>query len=746
MLFQHAIAEWRLLRAVFRLVESLFATILLLAVTTPACAQNDAPAQRDTYGEVGLIEMPSARMAPDGQLALTLATMRDMQRGTLSFQILPWLEGSFRYTRIGRWANSPDYDRSFGLKLRLFEEGKITPEISVGIRDLVGTGIYGGEYIVASKRFLDFDVTAGLGWGRLASNGTFENPFARIFQSFRSRKVNGSVGGQVDFGAFFHGPAMGAFGGVVWHTPIENLNLTLEYSSDRYTRERFFGGFKGTSPINLALTYQPFSGVSVSAGWFYGYSYGATLTFFADPTRSSTTGKIGTPPMPVVIRDDAERVTAVSEFVERGDDRVRISGTGAIVAASYRTDDDAPFDAGAAEAKMRADAKAQGIRIEALTVGPRKLMLYYSNRRYEFESEAIGRLVRVLMADAPPGVEAFHLVPVVAGVPTQDIYLLRAPLERMFDARGGPGEIGEAISLTPAPLDNPVLDDGRRGTYPRLSWAVAPSLREGLFDPASPIRLQTYLSLSGAVEMQPGLSLEAAFEANIYNTFTTKTPSASALPHVRSNIAEYLTKGQNGIAALDVAYRTRVAPDVFVEAKAGYLEDMFAGAGAQILWRPEGARWALGADIYEVWQRNFDRLFGWQHYHVLSGHVSVYYQSPWRGINVNLHMGRYLAGDDGATIEVTRRFASGVEVGAFATFTNVPFAKFGEGSFDKGIMLRIPFEWALPLSTQSSYALTLRPLTRDGGQRLANDDSLYGETSRTSYDEITQHADAIANP
>ena len=815
MLFQQPIFESRVLRAVLRLAESLFCAAILLAVTTPVCAQDYGLVQRDTYGETGLLEMPSARMAPDGQLAITLSAMNDMQRGTLSFQILPWLEGSFRYTRIGRWVNSPDYDRSFGLKLRLFEEGEYTPEISVGIRDLVGTGIYGGEYVVVSKQFLDFDVTAGLGWGRLASSGAFANPFAQIFPSFRTRKVNGSVGGQVDVGAFFHGADMGVFGGVVWHTPIENLNLTLEYGSDRYQRERSFGGFKGKSPLNLGLTYAPTSGVTISAGWFYGYSYGAVLTFSTDPTLASQSTKVGTSPLPVSIRTDAERVSAVSEFVshrdavERGDDRVRISGGGTIenaeiidrtllvdvhvqgrarqdcsaygraakaygaridniavtdlddskgrvvfcavpkskiVEASYKTEDDAPFDASAAEAQIRADAKAQGIRVEALTVGPQELMIYYSNHRYEFEAEAIGRLVRVLMADAPASVEAFHLVPVVSGEPTQDILLLRAPLERMFNARGSPGEIGEAISLKPAPLDNPVLDEGRRETYPRFSWAVAPSLREGLFDPTSPIRLQAYLSVSGAVEMQPGFSLEGAFEANIYNTFTTKTPSVSVLPHVRSDVAQYLTKGQNGIAALDIAYRTRVAPDVFVEAKAGYLEDMFAGFGAQVLWRPEGGRWALGADIYDVWQRDFDRLFGWQNYHVLTGHMSIYYQSPWHGINVNLHAGRYLAGDNGVTIEVTRRFATGVEVGAFATFTNVPFSQFGEGSFDKGIMLRIPFEWALPLSTQSSYNLTLRPLTRDGGQRLANDDSLYDETRRTSYDEITQHPEFIADP
>ena len=52
----------------------------------------------------------------------------------------------------------------------------------------------------------------------------------------------------------------------------------------------------------------------------------------------------------------------------------------------------------------------------------------------------------------------------------------------------------------------------------------------------------------------------------------------------------------------------------------------------------------------------------------------------------------------------------------------------------------------MPLSTQSTYDLDLRPLTRDGGQRLVNDDSLYDETLRASYCEINDHADNIAYP
>jgi hypothetical protein len=157
---------------------------------------------------------------------------------------------------------------------------------------------------------------------------------------------------------------------------------------------------------------------------------------------------------------------------------------------------------------------------------------------------------------------------------------------------------------------------------------------------------------------------------------------------------------------------------------------MFAGGGGEVLWRPEGSRWAIGADLYEVWQRDFDRLFGLQNYHVMTGHVSLYYASPWYDINFALSAGQYLAGDRGATLEVTRRFSTGVEIGAFVTKTNVPAAQFGEGSFDKGIIIRIPLGWVAPIETQGEFDMDLRPVQRDGGQRLLGDATLYGETGR----------------
>ena len=70
------------------------------------------------------------------------------------------------------------------LKARLLNETTYVPQVAVGIRDLVGTGVWGSEYLVASKKIGNFDVTAGMGWGRLAGKGDFNNPLIQLSDSF----------------------------------------------------------------------------------------------------------------------------------------------------------------------------------------------------------------------------------------------------------------------------------------------------------------------------------------------------------------------------------------------------------------------------------------------------------------------------------------------------------------------------------------------------------------------------------
>ena len=164
------------------------------------------------YGTTGLIDVPTARMQADGTLTVGASFDGLHQSYHATYQALPWLEGTFRYTGFEDFFF---WDRNYALKVRLLEESSFFPQVAVGIRDVIGTGQFGAEYVVGSKRISNFDFTLGLGWGRLGGSGDFNNPLGLLSDRFDTRPISEGIdqSGQLR-PIFFRGARVGVFGGI----------------------------------------------------------------------------------------------------------------------------------------------------------------------------------------------------------------------------------------------------------------------------------------------------------------------------------------------------------------------------------------------------------------------------------------------------------------------------------------------------------------------------------------------------
>src|SRR5690606_12750923 len=137
------------------------------------------------WGGVGLLQTPTARMNKTGAFGFTLSRITPYRRANIILQPFDWLEAGFRYTFIGNRPYDPTYtistsdtyvDKSFAAKVRLWRESAYRPEVAIGWRDLTGTGLFSGEYIVGNKRTGPFDWSLGLGWGYTGGRGNIRNP------------------------------------------------------------------------------------------------------------------------------------------------------------------------------------------------------------------------------------------------------------------------------------------------------------------------------------------------------------------------------------------------------------------------------------------------------------------------------------------------------------------------------------------------------------------------------------------
>ena len=226
---------------------------------------------QSTYGGIGLIQNPTARFSDDGEFTFGISTESPYNRLYAKVQFFPWMEAVLRYTEgehvpyhAGNKRGQTWKDKGADIKFRLFEEGDILPELAVGINDLGGTGAYGSEYIVASKRFNNLDLTLGLGWGRLGGVDSIDNPFGWFSDDFLVRGRFSGLGGTISSGRMFTGKFASVFGGLEYYTPIPNLSVKLEYDPSDYSDaigiSRSFDQigdiFEVDSRFNIGLNYQ----------------------------------------------------------------------------------------------------------------------------------------------------------------------------------------------------------------------------------------------------------------------------------------------------------------------------------------------------------------------------------------------------------------------------------------------------------------------------------------------------------
>ena len=96
----------------------------------------------------------------------------------------------------------------------------------------------------------------------------------------------------------------------------------------------------------------------------------------------------------------------------------------------------------------------------------------------------------------------------------------------------------------------------------------------------------------------------ASFGINLYDTFDNfNNPSQSIIPKVRSDIQEYLEKGKNNLQRLELQYFSSPIKDTFLRFDIGIMEEMFAGYGGEILYRPFDNSYHLGFSLHRVRQR-----------------------------------------------------------------------------------------------------------------------------------------------
>ena len=646
-----------------------------------------APLSASDFGTTGLIDTPTARMQADGTLGFTAAYDERHKQFALTYQALPWLEMTYRYTGFEDYFY---WDRNYEVKALLWGEDDYSalPQIAVGIRDAVGTGVFGGEYVVASKRFGQWDASLGLGWGRLAGKGVATNPLTYIADRFevRSTQVDGyGEGGELAAGDFFSGPEVGVFGGVSYEFSSLPLTAVVEYNPDQYVADLEFGAPRPMSSWSVGARWQFRDNLDVALSVQHGKELGIRWQSYfdskAEPPKQSAPPIISSYYLPQ------------AEFPE-----------------GYQKSN--WFD------RLRFDAERSGLVVHnaQLSADQTTAEIVVSNSYFQIWNDALASHLAFADLHLPATVDTVYFVVQEKGHRMGTVIM--------------PRPSGSASSLYADELHRVRLIGGRTLSDPiyvgnarseQIDTVVNLRTRIQLFVPDEPVRYQLYAAVDSSYRLNSSWALQSSIALNLEQNFdeSNRRESDSLLPAVRTDIVKYLDDGATRLNKLAFRGRFTVGGDVHTRVTAGVLEQMYSGVASEVLYWPGQSRIAYGASLAYVKKRDYDGGFDHLDYETVTGFLSAYYASRFYNYDFGVHVGQYLAKDQGVTLEARRTFRNGWQVGLWASFTDVSSEEFGEGSFDKGFYFQVPISSLLGgESGRSNLTSRLRPIQRDGGQRL----------------------------
>jgi membrane-associated phospholipid phosphatase len=685
---------------------------------------NVAGAGPSLNGQSGYVNMPNALVDADGTFSTGYSYDNPYGSLWVSSTILPFLQMGGRYVSINGiagFSRSPgEYggqygrfkDKVFDAKLSLLKEGTYQPAISVGATDLLGTELFKGQYIVATKSFGALrQVEASLGYGRRRPDGLFaglrwyslSTPGLAFVAEYDANDYRKDFrANRTDAGKREKGPAVGLEYRWGW------LGAQVARHRDHFSANAYIS-FPFSEREFIPKLYEPApfdpkkAPVRVSvAEWQQNGSHGAEL-------------------VQALVKQDFKnvRVELDGNVLKLTLTNNRISNMGRAVGRAART------------------------ALAFAPEGTRSIQVTYTKLEQPIATYEFQDLQRL----------TDYLTGLVDRESFLQTVLVRysTPADRIDDQQGllaAVREEGGGLAVQTGQDGNivQVVSEDREANR----FKVVPKLGFFFNDPSGALRYEVSAAANYDKRLGQGAYLNSAFKLNLLENVSGVTqPSNSLLPHVRTDIAEYKRGARFKLNKLMLNQYLTLDERVYARASAGFYEEMYRGLGGQVLYIPKDSRWATDFTVDALQQRGYKGWFDKRDYKTVTALGALHYKLPY-DITATARAGRFLARDEGVRVEFKRRLPSGVEIGAWYTKTNgkditnpgTPTNPYN----DKGIFLSVPLNIMLPTDTQANAGITLSPWTRDVGQMVTSPGDLYDlfEQPRrdlTTYDGLGNFAE-----
>ena len=345
------------------------------------------------------------------------------------------------------------------------------------------------------------------------------------------------------------------------------------------------------------------------------------------------------------------------------------------------------------------------------------LVAEFVNSRYLSDRKAVGRVLRSLLLHAPEDTKQLTAVVKRKGLPILKVsvkpdhleaYLFKDIPEEIFsrlltvETTSRAAEKVHPEAAYAGPDDSP------------FTFGVKPDFQFYLNDPSGFFQFRAGIKPWTILNLWEGGEIFARFDVPFYSD--VDSGNIVSPDKVREDSWRYLGR-QYTFTNLLFDQAVQFTDRTFGRVSFGYLEYMYAGAGAEVLHFFGEGRFALGFQADWVRKRepgSTMALLEFDYYDILA---NAYFRVPKLDITLQAQYGRFMAGDVGWLFTGSREYDTGVVIGAWWGLTDTSeLTGFSRDYDSKGVFITLPARIFLAHDSPVRYSYAIAPWTRDGAQ------------------------------
>ena len=578
------------------------------------------------------------------------------------------------------------------------------------MNDFAGTGYLSREYVVASKKIYNVKTSLGIGWGKFVGEERLKNPLGDLNGKFFFRPgSNNAYGGTPTYNQWFRGD-ISLFGGIEYKIPNSNgLKLKVEYDpfdyfdfTANYRSDASYELRSKSSEINYGISYPVNKYLTIDASYIKGNTFNLNFTYaitFNDKHSSKPKFE------PKISRKNDNKSKDLKKIFYE---------------------------------ELLFNLNNNNLLLQTASLDNKKLdvSISTSDHRNAIRSSSYASYIIKEVADLNEiKLNQINIYHINAGIELNKISYIANHIDNDSQT---PIEVIQLQTELDSGNVNSYVNHEFKPTvkFPVIFSKTSPILVSHIGNPEKFYFGGVDLQNTSEIQFKRNLLLSSALNYRLYsNIRDTISGAASNMVHVRTDLVQYLKEDDLYITRLQLDYIMALRKNLYAKISGGIFERMYGGVGGEILYKPYNRNFSIDMNLFYVKQRTFDQLFKFQEYNTTTGHINFSYLLP-LNIETNLSFGRYLAKDDGYTLDLSKRSKSGFKAGIYFTRTNVSKELFGEGSFDKGFYFQIPMDIFSKNYTGNYSSFKLSPLTRDGGAKLIYEKDLRGLINNSSFNEL----------